>query len=442
MQSYSDPGVAMHALIAELYPICRSITGDGVRQTLARIAQEIPLMVHEVPTGTPVLDWTVPAEWNVREAYVANERGERVVDYKNCNLHLVSYSRPVRARISLAELKQHLHTLPEQPDLIPYRTTYYRDDWGFCVTQQQFDALPDGNYDVYIDATLEPGHLTYGEMVIKGETDDEILVSAHCCHPSLANDNLAGIAVAVALARFLVHVQNRYTYRFVFAPATIGAITWLSRNPDAAARIKHGLVISCAGDDGMSSYKQSRRGNATIDRAVEHVLQHSGSGYRILRFEPWGYDERQYCSPAYDLPVGCLMRSPNGKYLEYHTSADNVEFVKPQALQDTLSKLHRIIEVLERDRTYLNLFPHGEPQLGRRGLYEGSRGNPNMSGYEIALLWVLNYSDGRTSLLEIAERADLTFNVILRAAERLESAGLLQRMDSPAPAVPAHSNQV
>jgi len=435
----TDAGAHMHALVAELFPLCRSITGNGVRQTLRRLQQEIPLTIHEVRSGTPVLDWTVPDEWNVRGAYIANSRGERVVDFERGNLHLVSYSRPVHTTLSLAELKPHLHTLPDQPQLIPYRTTYYEDNWGFCLAQAQLEALPEDNYEVRVDTSLQPGSLTYGELRIQGATDDEILISAHCCHPSLANDNLSGIAVAVALAQFLSRVHNRYSYRFIFAPATIGAITWLARNQDIVPRIRHGIVLSCVGDEGMSTYKRSRHGSATVDRAVEHVLRHSNESYRVLPFEPYGYDERQYCSPGFNLPVGCLMRTPNSRFPEYHTSADHVDFVKPHALQDTLGKLHRVIELIERDRSYVNLFPYGEPQLGRRGLYEGSRGVPHLHGYELALLWVLNLSDGSKSLLDIAEQADLPFSVILRAAERLEAARLLA---PAAPSVPTAATRM
>jgi aminopeptidase-like protein len=427
-----EAGRAMHALIEELYPICRSITGDGIRQTLARLRQEIPLEIHEVPSGTRVFDWTVPNEWNIRDAYIKDEHGNRVVDFRRCNLHVVSYSVPVRARLTLEELRPRLHSLPDRPDWIPYRTTYYKEDWGFCLSHRQLEALEDGEYEVCIDSTLAPGSLTYGEYIIRGRTDGEVLISCHCCHPSLANDNLSGIAVAVALARSLTGRSLRYTYRFLFIPGTIGSITWLALNEPVTARIQHGLVLTCVGDRGHPTYKRSRRGNALIDRAVEHVLRHSGGDYAIQDFVPYGYDERQYCSPGFDLPVGCLMRTPNGRFPEYHTSADNLEFVDPSALADTLQKCQAVVEVLEHDAVYENLNPKCEPQLGRRGLYSGVTGRTELPGYELALLWVLNFSDGHHSLLDIAERADIPFATVRRAAEDLVRVGLLR----PAAAAP------
>ena len=426
-------GRAMYALIEELYPICRSITGDGIRRTLARLGREIPLEIHEVPSGTRVFDWTVPNEWNIRDAYIQDEHGRRVVDFQRCNLHVVNYSVPVRARLTLEELRPRLHSLPDRPDWIPYRTTYYKEDWGFCLSHRQLEALTEGEYEVCIDASLAPGSLTYGECVIRGRTDEEVLISCHCCHPSLANDNLSGIAVAVALARSLAGAALRYTYRFLFIPGTIGSITWLALNEAATARIRHGLVLTCVGDRGHSTYKRSRRGNAAIDRAVEHVLRHSGGEYEIHDFVPYGYDERQYCSPGFDLPVGCLMRTPNGRFPEYHTSADDLELVDPAALEDTLRKCQSVVEILEHDAVYENLNPKCEPQLGRRGLFGGVTGRAQLPGYELALLWVLNLSDGRHSLLDIAERADMPFATVRRAAEDLVRAELLRPVTPATP---------
>jgi aminopeptidase-like protein len=422
-------GEAMHALAAELYPITRSITGDGVRRTLARIGQEIPLQVHEVPSGTPALDWTVPDEWNVTEAWVADEMGRRVIDFAEHNLHLVSYSIPVRDRLPLAELRKHLFSLPDHPDWIPYRTSYYDPAWGFCLSQRQLDALEDGTYEVLVDSTLAPGHLTYGECVLPGSSDEEVLISCHVCHPSLANDNLSGITVAAELARALGQSERRYTYRFVFAPGTIGALTWLSRNEEAIARVSHGLVLTCVGDPGDSTYKRSRRGSAAIDRAVEHILVHSGGGYTIEEFSPYGYDERQYCSPGFDLPIGCLMRSKHGTFPEYHTSADDMELVRPEFLVDTLQKCLAVFEVLERDATYVNQSPYGEPQLGRRGLYKAIGGEADQKASQMAILWVLNLSDGSNSLLDIAERSELAFDVVARAAAALLEHELLAPAD-------------
>jgi aminopeptidase-like protein len=416
-----DAGRAMHELVRELYPICRSITGDGMRSTLLRLAQEIPLELVEVPTGTPVFDWTVPREWNISDAYIKNGRGERVVDFKRHALHVVGYSVPVHATMSLAELRPHLHSLPDHPDWIPYRTSYYAEGWGFCLPHAQLEALPEDRYEVRIDSTLQPGSLTYGECLLPGASSDEVLISCHSCHPSLANDNLSGIALAVALAQSLqARADRRLSYRFLFIPGTIGSITWLARNRPVAERIRHGLVLSCVGDAGSSTYKRSRRGNALIDRAVEHVLRFSNAPYTVDDFIPYGYDERQYCSPGFDLPVGCFMRTPNGRFPEYHTSADDVDFVHPEALADSLRKCLAVIDILEHDRAYRNTLPFCEPQLGKRGLYRATGGD-ELPGYEMALLWVLNLSDGRHTLLDIADRAKLPFEVVSRAARDLSA---------------------
>jgi aminopeptidase-like protein len=418
-------GADMHALVSDLYPICRSITGDGFRDTLWYLQKLLPLELHEVPSGSRVFDWTVPNEWNIRDAWIANEDGQRVVDFKSHNLHVVNYSAPVRRRMSLDELRPHLHSLPEQPDWIPYRTSYYRESWGFCLTHRQLQSLPDGDYEVCIDSTLAPGHLTWGEFVLPGESSEEVLLSCHSCHPSLANDNLAGMAVATYLARRLAERPRRLTYRFLFIPGTIGSITWLSLNRARVGRIKHGLVLSCLGDRGSLTYKRSRRGDALIDRAASHVLRHSGD-HTLLDFVPYGYDERQYCSPGFDLAVGCLTRTPNGKYPEYHTSADDLDFVTPEHLAHSLCAVEAILDVVEHEAHYQNLNPYCEPQLGKRGLYDGVAGKRELPSMELALLWVLNQSDGEHGLLDIAERSGLEFNVIHTAATALRKTGLLE----------------
>ena len=317
-------GREAYGIMEALYPICRSITGDGVRQSLRLLERTIPLDVREVPSGTQVFDWVVPNEWNIRDGYIKNSAGERVVDFRHSNLHVLNYSVPVRRSMSLAELRPHLFTLPETPDWIPYRTSYFEETWGFCLSQHQLDQMKDEQYEVCIDSTLKPGHLTYGEYRIQGATDDEVLISTHICHPSLCNDNLSGVATAAVLASLLDGIDLRYSYRFIWAPGTIGAITWLATNEHVLPRIKHGLVISCVGDSGGFNYKRSRRGNAEIDRVVEHVLQSNGHDFELMDFTPYGYDERQYCSPGVNLPVGCFMRTPNGKYPQYHTSADDL----------------------------------------------------------------------------------------------------------------------
>ena len=412
----------MHSLISELFPACRSITGDGFRESLHRLAAFAPITLTEVPSGTRVFDWTVPKEWNIRDAWVADSSGRRWIDFRESNLHVVNYSVPVRTRMSLSDLKRHLHTLPDQPDLIPYRTTYYAEDWGFCVSQRVFDQLPEGDYDVCIESTLAPGHLTYGECILPGTISDEILISVHSCHPSLANDNLSGMAVAAFMARELSRRERRHTFRFLFIPGTIGSITWLATHESEARRIRHGLVLSCLGDAGQLTYKRSRRGSALVDRAAAHVLRDKGT---VRDFVPYGYDERQYCSPGFNLPVGCLTRTPNGEFPEYHTSADNLDFVRPENLEDSLRKALAIVDILEQDAVCLNLNPKCEPQLGRRGLYS-NKGGVTPPDLQMAMLWVLNLSDGGHTLLEIAERTSMPFATISEAAQALRLSGLLK----------------
>lgn len=424
-------GKEMLNLIVELYPICRSITGEGVRETLRGIRQRIPLEIHEVPSGTKVFDWTVPLEWNVTDAYVMNREGKRVIDFKAHNLHLMSYSIPVRTKMSLTELSPHLFTLPDRPVWIPYRTSYYKENWGFCLRHADFERLLDDEYEVVIDSSLRAGSLTYGEVYLPGEIADEVLVSCHVCHPSLCNDNLSGITVAVRLAQTLATRRRRYSYRFLFLPGTIGSITWLAQNEQMVSRIKHGVVLTGVGDAGNITYKKSRQGNAEIDRAMAHVLKHSGVTYTIIDFFPYGYDERQYCSPGFDLPVGCFMRTPHGQYPEYHSSADDLDFVKADSLVQSYARCLEVFELLEENRTYLNQNPKCEPQLGRRGLYRAVAGQQEKQWTELALFWVLNASDGHHTLLDIAERADLPFSKIRSAAEALLEVGLLIEYQRP-----------
>jgi len=424
-------GQEMYRLIEELYPICRSITGDGFRETLRRVQRIVPLAMHEVPTGTQVFDWTVPKEWNIRDAYVKDATGKRIIDFRRSNLHVVNYSVPVKQRMPLAELKKHVFTLPDHPEWIPYRTSYYEESWGFCCSHRQLLALTDGEYDVCIDSSLEPGYLTYGEWYLPGESHDEVLISCHACHPSLCNDNLSGLSVATFLARHLASASHRLSYRFLFIPGTIGSIVWLSRNDSNVARIKHGVVLSCLGDSGGYTYKKSRRGAAEIDRAFAHVLDHAGEAHHIMEFSPYGYDERQYCSPGFDLPVGCFMRSPHGQFPEYHTSADNLSFVHPDHLAHSLQMCLSVLRILENNFVYVNQNPKCEPQLGRRGLYPSVGGHRDPGLFRLAMLWVLNLSDGRHALLDIAERAHIPFGVILDAARLLHTNGLLAVQDIP-----------
>jgi aminopeptidase-like protein len=419
-------GKEMYSFITDLYPICRSITGNGVRETLKMIQSQVPLEIHEVPTGTHVFDWTVPKEWNIRDAYIKNSRGEKIVDFQRSNLHVVNYSIPVRQTMSLAELKPHLHSLPDHPDWIPYRTSYYKEDWGFCLGHNQLLQMPDQAYEVVIDSTLENGFLTYGECFFPGQSTDEVLFSCHVCHPSLANDNLSGIALATFLAKYLSLRPLHYSYRILFIPGTIGAITWLALNEDMIERIKHGLVIACAGDCGKFSYKRSRRGNAEIDRVVEHVLKHSNLVYQIRDFSPYGYDERQYCSPGFNLQVGSLTRTPHGEYPEYHSSADNLDIVHADSLAQSYAIYSTIVKVIENNATYVNQNPKCEPQLGRRGLYS-ALGGQKQQAMQMAMLWVINFSDGNHSLLDIAEKSDTEFGILLKIVDILLEHNLLKK---------------
>ena len=423
-------GEEMYNFITALYPICRSITGNGVRETLKMIQSHVPLEIHEVPSGTRVFDWTVPKEWNIRDAYIKNARGEKVVDFQRSNLHVVNYSIPVQQRMSLAELKPHLHSLPEHPDWIPYRTSYYKESWGFCLSHKQLQSLSEDNYEICIDSTLEDGFLTFAEYYHAGKRPDEVLFSCHVCHPSLCNDNLSGLALMTFLAKHLGQFKTDYSYRFLFIPGTIGAITWLSLNEPHIPKIKHGLVVACVGDAGHLHYKKSRQGESEIDKIVSHVLKHSGNEYSILEFSPYGYDERQYCSPGFNLAVGSLTRTPHGCFPQYHTSADNLDLVRPQSLADSFSKYLSVIEILENNKTYLNKNPKCEPQLGKRGLYNLMGGRQDTEIMQLALLWVLNLSDGKHSLLDIADRADMAFNPILEAASLLREHGLLEEVKS------------
>ena len=428
-QDLQTLGREMYELVRLLYPICRSITGDGVRQTLALVGDRIPLQIREVPSGTQVLDWVVPPEWNIRDAYIKNGRGERVVDFKRSNLHVVSYSIPTHRRMTLDELREHLHTLPDRPGWVPYRTTYYTPDWGFSLSHDQLAALEPGEYEVVIDSTLAPGHLTYAESVLRGKSESEVLISTHLCHPSLCNDNLAGIALASALARALAGRALRYTYRFLFIPGTIGSITWLALNEEHLNRIAHGLVLACAGDPGPFTYKKSRRGNAEIDRAASVVLRHLNREFSFVDFSPYGYDERQYCSPGFNLPVGVFSRTPYGQFPQYHTSADNLDLITPQSLADSFAACWGIIAVLEGNGRYGSVNPKGEPQLGRRGLYRRVGGQQISKGDEMALLWVLNLADGDHDLLDVAERSGLPFAAVRRAADRLLEHTLVRGID-------------
>jgi aminopeptidase-like protein len=420
-------GEQMHALAADLFPLPRSLTGDGVRETLRRIGMLVPgLRVHEVPSGTPCLDWTVPDEWNIRSATLTGPSGEVVADLRASNLHVVGYSEPVDVELELDELQEHLHSLPHLPDAIPYVTSYYQRRWGFCLTQHQRDGLVPGRYRARIDASLEPGSLTYADWVLPGESTDEVLLSTYVCHPSLANNELSGPVVTTYLARWLASLpRRRYTYRIVFAPETIGALVYLSRNLEhLREHVRAGFVVTCVGDERGHSYLPSRAGGTLADRVALHVLGKQEAGFTRYTFLDRGSDERQYCAPGVDLPMASVMRSRYGTYPEYHTSLDDLSLITPAGLAGGYEVLRRCLECLEANRT-LQATVLGEPQLGRRGLY------PTLStgSYGEALRVMsdlLAYADGTGDLLSIADTIGAPLWDVASTAARLEAEGLLR----------------
>jgi aminopeptidase-like protein len=399
-----------------------------VRQSLEIIKTHLPEMkIEAIPSGEKVLDWEVPNEWNIREAWIKDPEGNKIVDFRQNNLHVMGYSVPVSETLTLDELKTKLYTIPEHPDFIPYRTSYYKPDWGFCITQNLLDTLKPGNYEVLIDSDIKPGVLNYGELYLPGETDQEFLLSCYICHPSMANDSLSGVGLLTEIAKSLKQKDNHYSYRFLFIPETIGSITWLAKNRNNVEKIKFGLVATCLGDPGSFTYKKSRQSTAEIDRISGYVLENSGYSYIIEDFFPFGSDERQYCSPGFNLPMGSLMRSRYSKFKEYHTSADNLDFITPKALGETFSIYMKVIEIAETNFKYKNLKPYGEPALGKRGLYKNERVQADFPRLQQAYIWVLNYSDESHDLLDIAEKSGLSYEIIADAAKVLESHELLNK---------------
>ena len=423
-------GQKLYAFAEQLYPVCRSITGQGVRDTLEMVREKVPLTIYQVPTGTRVFDWEVPREWNIKDAYIKNSKGEKIIDFNKNNLHIVSYSTPVDMTMTLGELKKYLHTIEKQPDSIPYRTSYYNESWGFCLSYNQFRALPEDNYHVYIDSSLEDGVLNYGEYYIAGDSREEILFYTHICHPSLCNDNLSGIATLTHLAEILTNQELHFSFRFIFAPGTIGSITWLSLNENILSNIKHGLVVALVGDSGKINYKRNRNSSSGIDRVVSKALEDGNKEFEILEFSPYGYDERQFCSPGINLDVGRLTRTPNNCYPEYHTSEDNLDFIKADKLAESLQAILQIVNILENNKTYINTSPRCEPQLGKRGLYDKTGGKKGVEQKAFAMLWILNQSDGTNSLLDIAIRSGLRFETISNASKDLVNCGLLKLVNN------------
>ncbi len=419
-------GNEAYSLMQKLFPLCRSITGKAFRESLQVLKSFFPLTMHEIPSGSEVFDWTVPKEWNIRDAYIKNSSGKKIIDFQKNNLHVVSYSQPIHKKMSLDELKPHLHTLPEFPDWIPYHTSYYKDNWGFCLSHHQFSQLENDTYEVVIDSSLENGVLNYGEFFLQGKVSDEVLISSYLCHPSMCNDNLSGPVVLTALASYLKSCDLHYSYRFIIIPETIGAIAWLNRNEQSIKKIKHGLIATCCGDSGHLTFKKTRQGNTEIDRIAIKILKDSNCKYEILDFFPSGSDERQFCSPGFDLPVGSLMRTPYARFPEYHTSADNLDFVQPKFLGDTIEKYLHVIFVLESNFKLESQFQKCEPQLSKRGLYSDLGGIKKHAINKQAIQWVLNLSDGKNSLLDIAERSNLKFMDVKMAADVLLSHGILK----------------
>lgn len=425
--SSDDGGESMYRLVTELYPSHRSAAVDCNRATLATLRAHLPITVHEVQSGTQIFDWTVPPEWKLRDAYIRHRSGEHIVDVSNVNLHVVDYSAPVRARMPLAELRHHIFSAPERPDWLPHRRSYHSDAWGFYLSQEELRCLPEGEYEVCIDSWLEPGHLTYGECLLRGRSLEEVLISCHLGSPCFPNDNLSAIAVATALAQRLLSRKTRYSYRFLFIPSTIGSIAWLVLNQSRLFRIKHGLVLTHLGASGEPAYKMSRNGNAEIDRAFAHVLKEAGQQFTIEPFSPCGHDERQYCSPGLDLPVGRFMRAPTPFTAQDH----GLTSIQAKYLHDSLVKLLSVIDILEFNRRYLNQSPYGEPQLSKYGLAQFRTG-PFAAEHNRALLWVLNYSDGAHTLLDIVTRANLHWDAVKHAARALCACGLLKPADRSA----------
>lgn len=413
-----------------LWPITRSLTGNGNRQTLEILSEIIDLQITEVPAGTQCFDWNIPPEWNIKEAWIKDSKGNKIVDFSNNNLHILGYSEPFRGNLSFEELIPHLYTLPEQPDLIPYITSYYKRRWGFCLTHNQFLQLNQNEtYEVFIDASLdENGSMTIGEAVLKGKSDKEILLSTYICHPSLANNELSGPLVASFLYKRLKQHQNRkYTYRFIFAPETIGSIYNLSVNGDYWKKhLKAGFIITCVGIDGNFTYKKSRMGNTLPDRAVEIILKQTEKDFKLIDFFPTGSDERQYCSPGFNLPVGSLMRTLYDEYPEYHTSADNKSCVSFDAMEKTIQKYLDVIELIEKNEKYINKMPYCEPQLGKRGLYPTLGSQKSIEDFVVAMMWVLNLSDGDNDLISISQKSGIAVKNLIPVIDKLIENGILE----------------
>ncbi len=413
-----------------LWPITRSLTGNGNRESLEIISEIVDLDINEVPCGKKCFDWNVPSEWNINEAWIKDSKGNKIVDFKENNLHVLGYSEPFRGKLSYDELKPQLYTLPDQPELIPYLTSYYKRRWGFCLSHNQFLELDKNEiYDVFIDSSLDDqGSMTIGEAILKGESEKEVLLSTYICHPSMANNELSGPLVSAFIYNQLKkETRLKYTYRFLFVPETIGSIYSLSVLGDFWKKnLIAGFVITCIGDKGNFTYKRSRRGDSLPDRVVEIILSQTEKDYKILDFFPSGSDERQYCSPGFNLPVGSLMRTMYGKYPEYHTSGDNKDFISFEAIEKSVEKYLEVIELIENNEKYINKMPYCEPQLGKRGLYPTLGSQKGTEDFVKAMMWILNLSDGENDLIEISTRSKITVMELMPVVEELINKGILE----------------
>ena len=431
-------------ILKKLFPICRSITGESVRETLSILKGIVDFNINEIPSGTCCYDWEIPDEWNIYDAYIKDEYGNKIIDFKKNNLHVVNYSTSINETISFSKLKDHLHTTPDLPSAIPYRTTYYKKTWGFCISHEQFLALDKNqNYHVYIDSTLKPGSLTYGEGLINGNSGQEFLISTYCCHPSLANDNLSGIVLWALLFRQLRSMKTRHSYRFIIAPETIGAIAYLFKNKEAMKKITGGFVLTTVAGPGKFGYKQTFDGKHLIDKIVDRTFKELNLDYISYPFNITGSDERQYSAPYFRIPLGTITKDKYQEYEYYHTSLDNLNFIGPDYLVETLNIYLKVIEKLEKNHIYNSLNPYCEPMLSKRGLYPSIGGqikpsksrdnNYNISHDKIitdedmhAYIWLMFYSDGETSLLDISEKIDLPLERLFELAQNLQEKGLLK----------------
>lgn len=411
-----------------LWPLNRSLTGNGNRETLKILSEIVDLDISEIPSRTTCFDWVVPPEWNINEAWVKNSKDEKIIDFSKNNLHILGYSIPVHGKYSLDELKEHIYTLPDLPDLIPYLTSYYKERWGICMSHNQFVTLQNDTYEVYIDSNLDSnGSMTIGEAVLKGQSEKEILFSTYICHPSLANNELSGPLVTSFLYEEIKKRKDRYyTYRFLFLPETIGSICYLSKHGDELKqKLAAGYVVTCIGDAGKFTYKKSRKGDSLADRCAELILQQTGEDVIIEDFFPSGSDERQYCSPGFNLPVGSLMRTRYGEYSEYHTSGDNKDFISFEAMEHSVFKYLEIVELLENNFKYINTIPHCEPQLGKRGLYPTLGSQKGRSDFMKSMMWILNLADGENDLIDMSKRSKIPIKDLIPVVKKLMENGIL-----------------